>query len=164
MKSRADSLRALESNSFDVCVIGGGATGAGCALDSQLRSLRTALVDAGDFASATSSASTKLAHGGVRYLQQAVAEVDPGQLTVVREALTERRRMLQNAPHLAHARQFLVPCFSRFESLYYLAGLKLYDWLAGSARLGKSWNLSRVEALGGTADAHTAARFWSGHL
>lgn len=147
MKSRADSLRALESNSFDVCVIGGGATGAGCALDSQLRSLRTALVDAGDFASATSSASTKLAHGGVRYLQQAVAEVDPGQLTVVREALTERRRMLQNAPHLAHARQFLVPCFSRFESLYYLAGLKLYDWLAGSARLGKSWNLSRVEAL-----------------
>jgi len=147
MKSRADSLRALESNSFDVCVIGGGATGAGCALDSQLRNLRTALVDAGDFASGTSSASTKLAHGGVRYLQQAVAEFDPGQFKVVREALTERRRMLQNAPHLAHACQFLVPCFSRFERLYYLAGLKLYDWLAGSARLGKSSNLSRVEAL-----------------
>jgi len=147
MKSRADSLRALESNSFDVCVIGGGATGAGCALDSQLRGLRTALVDAGDFASGTSSASTKLAHGGIRYLQQAVAEVDPGQLKVVREALTERRLMLQNAPHLAHACQFLVPCFSRFESLYYHAGLKLYDWLAGSARLGKSFNLSRVEAL-----------------
>ena len=147
MKSRADSLRALESNSFDVCVIGGGATGAGCALDSQLRGLRTALVDAGDFASGTSSASTKLAHGGIRYLQQAVAEVDAGQLKVIREALTERRRMLQNAPHLAHACQFLVPCFSRLESLYYLAGLKLYDWLAGSARLGKSSNLSRVEAL-----------------
>lgn len=147
MKSRADSLHALESNSFDVCVIGAGATGAGCALDAQLRGLRTALVDAGDFASGTSSTSTKLAHGGIRYLQQAVAEIDPGQLKVVREALRERRLMLQNAPHLAHACQFLVPCFSRFERLYYLAGLKLYDWLAGSVRLGKSRNLSRVEAL-----------------
>ncbi len=147
MKSRADSLHALESNSFDVCVIGAGGTGAGCALDAQLRGLRTALVDAGDFASGTSSASTKLAHGGVRYLQQAVAEVDPGQLKVVREALTERRLMLQNAPHLAHACQFLVPCFSRFERLYYLTGFKLYDWLAGPARLGVSRNLSPAEAL-----------------
>jgi glycerol-3-phosphate dehydrogenase len=147
MKSRADSLHALESNSFDVCVIGAGGTGAGCALDAQLRGLRTALLDAEDFASGTSSASTKLAHGGIRYLQQAVGEIDPGQLKVVREALTERRLMLQNAPHLAHACQFLVPCFSRFESLYYLAGLKLYDWLAGSARLGKSRLLSRSEAL-----------------
>jgi glycerol-3-phosphate dehydrogenase len=147
MKTRADSLRALESESFDVCVIGAGATGAGCALDAQLRGLNTALVDAGDFASGTSSASTKLAHGGIRYLQQGVAEIDPGQFKVVREALTERRLMLQNAPHLAHARQFLVPCFSRFERLYYSLGLKLYDWLAGSARLGMSRRLSRTEAL-----------------
>jgi glycerol-3-phosphate dehydrogenase len=147
MKSRADSLRALESNSFDVCVIGAGATGAGCALDAQLRGLRTVLVDAEDFASGTSSASTKLAHGGIRYLQQAVGEVDPGQFKVVREALTERRLMLQNAPHLAHACQFLLPCFSRFERLYYLAGLRLYDWLAGSARLGETRNFSRAEAL-----------------
>jgi glycerol-3-phosphate dehydrogenase len=147
MKTRADSLRALESESFDVCVIGAGATGAGCALDAQLRGLRTALVDAGDFASGASSASTKLAHGGIRYLQQAVAELDPGQFKVVREALRERLLMLQNAPHLAHTRQFLVPCFSRFESLYYAVGLKLYDWLAGSARLGRSRLLSRSEAL-----------------
>ena len=147
MKTRADSLRALESGSFDVCVIGAGATGAGCALDAQLRGLRTALVDAGDFASCTSSASTKLAHGGIRYLQQAVAELDPGQFKVVREALVERLLMLQNAPHLAHTRQFLVPCFSNFESLYYAVGLKLYDWLAGSARLGVSRLLSRSEAV-----------------
>jgi glycerol-3-phosphate dehydrogenase len=147
MKTRADSLRTLESDSFDLCVIGAGATGAGCALDSQLRGLRTALIDAEDFASGTSSASTKLAHGGIRYLQQAVAEVDPAQIKVVREALTERRLMLQNAPHLAHARQFLVPCFSGFERLYYSLGLKLYDWLAGSARLGMSRRLSRTEAL-----------------
>jgi glycerol-3-phosphate dehydrogenase len=147
MKTRADSLRALESGSFDVCVIGAGATGAGCALDAQLRGLRSALVDAGDFASGASSASTKLAHGGIRYLQQAVAELDPGQFKVVREALRERLLMLQNAPHLAQTREFVVPCFSRFESVYYAVGLKLYDWLAGPARLGVSRRLSRSEAL-----------------
>src|SRR5580765_1965671 len=147
MKSRADALRALEFDSYDVCVIGAGATGAGCALDAQTRGFRTALVDAGDFASHSSSASTKLAHGGVRYLQQAVSEFDPGQLKVIREALRERRLMLQNAPHLAHSRHFLVPCFSRFEAFYFAIGLKLYAWLAGSMRLGKSRLLSRSEAL-----------------
>ena len=147
MKTRADALRALEFDSYDVCVIGAGATGAGCALDAQTRGFRTALVDAGDFASHTSSASTKLAHGGVRYLQQAVSEFDPGQLKVVREAVRERKLMLQNAPHLAHSRHFLVPCFSRFETLYFALGLKLYDWLAGSMSLGKSRLLSRSEAL-----------------
>src|SRR4029077_18321428 len=115
MKSRTDALRALEFDSYDVCVIGAGATGAGCALDAQTRGFRTALVDAGDFASHTSSASTKLAHGGVRYLQQAVSEFDPGQLKVIREAWRERKLMLQIAPHLTHPRHFLVPCFSRFE-------------------------------------------------
>ena len=147
MKTRADALRALEFSSYDVCVIGAGATGAGCALDAQTRGLRTALVDAGDFASHTSSASTKLAHGGVRYIQQAVSEFDAGQLKVVREALRERKLMLQNAPHLAHSRRFLVPCSSRFEALYFAIGLKLYDWLAGSMRLGKSRLLSRNKAL-----------------
>jgi len=148
MKSRTDALRALEFDSYDVCVIGAGATGAGCALDAQTRGFRTALVDAGDFASHTSSASTKLAHGGVRYLQQAVSEFDPGQLKVIREALRERKLMLQNAPHLTHSRHFLVPCFSRFEAFYFAIGLKLYDWLAGSMRLGKSRLLSRSEAMG----------------
>src|SRR5215470_1806652 len=147
MKTRGDALRALEFESYDVCVIGAGATGAGCALDAQTRGLRTALVDAGDFASRTSSGSTKLAHGGVRYLEQAFKEFDPGQLKVVREALRERKLMLQNAPHLAHACRFLVPCFSWWESFYYGVGLVLYDWLAGSMGLGRSQLLSRSEAF-----------------
>src|SRR5215475_8546549 len=147
MKTRDEALRALEFESYDVCVIGAGATGAGCALDAQTRGMRTALVDSGDFASRTSSASTKLAHGGVRYLEQAFKELDPAQLKVVREALRERKLMLQNAPHLAHVCRFLVPCFGRFESLYYGVGLKIYDRLAGSMRLGKSQILSRREAF-----------------
>src|SRR5438270_6879949 len=147
MKSRAEALRAIQSNSFDVCIIGAGATGAGCALDAQLRGLRTVLVDACDFASGSSSASTKLVHGGVRYLQQAFAQFDPGQLKVVRQALQERILMLENAPHLAHAREFVVPCFSRFHVLYYGLGLKLYDWFAGKATLGASRFLSRKQAL-----------------
>jgi glycerol-3-phosphate dehydrogenase len=146
MKSRAESLHAIASTDFDVCVIGGGATGSGCALDAHLRGLRTALVDGGDFASASSSASTKLAHGGVRYLQQAFADFDFGQLEVVREALRERAFMLHNAPHLAHARQFLVPCFSLFEMLYYASGLRLYDWFAGDATLQPSSVLSPSQA------------------
>src|SRR5215468_12379498 len=147
MKIRAEALRALEFESYDICVIGAGATGAGCALDAQTRGLRTALLDAGDFASCTSSASTKLAHGGVRYLEQALKEFDPGQLKVIREALRERKRMLQNAPHVARACRFLVPCFTWSERLYFGVGLTLYDWLAGSMRLGKSKVLSRSEAF-----------------
>ncbi len=147
MKSRSDALRNIATRQFDVCVIGAGATGAGCALDSQLRGFQTVLVDAGDFASATSSASTKLAHGGIRYLQQAVADLDFGQLKVVREALRERILMLHNAPHLVHSVKFVVPCFNRIELLYFGAGMKAYDWLAGNASLGSSRILSKQETL-----------------
>jgi|SRR5215470_4873132 len=147
MKNRPDALRSIAASQFDVCIIGAGATGSGCALDSQLRGFRTVLVDAGDFSAATSSASTKLAHGGVRYLQQAVAEFDFGQLKVVREALRERILLLQNAPHLAHALEFVVPCFSRWDILYYGFGMKLYDWFAGGASLGKSRILTKQETL-----------------
>src|SRR5207302_9477339 len=101
MRTRSIALSRIESETFDVCVIGGGATGAGCALDAQLRGLKTVLFDAGDFASATSSASTKLVHGGMRYLRQAIAELDLGQYHVVRRALRERKLMLHNAPYLA---------------------------------------------------------------
>src|SRR5215475_6172330 len=87
MKARAQALEAISGNVFDVCVIGGGATGAGCALDAQLRGLKTALVDGGDFASAASSASTKLVHGGVRYLEQAVKKFDVGEYRMVQAAL-----------------------------------------------------------------------------
>jgi glycerol-3-phosphate dehydrogenase len=131
MKTRAESLHDIAERTFDVCIVGAGATGAGCALDAQLRGLSTVLIDAGDFASATSSTSTKLAHGGVRYLQQAIRNFDLGQLTVLRRALHERTRMLRNAPFLAHSCEFLIPTFRRFDTLYYATGMKIYDWIAG---------------------------------
>jgi glycerol-3-phosphate dehydrogenase len=147
MKSRAAALEAARNQSFDVCVIGGGASGCGCALDAQLRGLRTVLVEAGDFASATSSASTKMAHGGVRYLEQAIREFDPQQFKVLNRALHERRRMLRNAPFLTRAQLFLTPCFRWFEVCYLETGLKLYDWIAGQASLAPSFFVSRGDVL-----------------
>jgi len=96
MKRRAEALQQIEGKSFDVCVIGGGATGSGCALDSQLRGLKTVQLEAGDFASATSSASTKMAHGGVRYLEEAIRHLDPREYRVLTQALRERRHMLES--------------------------------------------------------------------
>jgi glycerol-3-phosphate dehydrogenase len=147
MKSRTQSLNEIAGNSFDVCVIGGGATGAGCALDAQLRGFKTALLDGGDFASAASSASTKLVHGGVRYLEQAVKKLDVGEYRMVQAALGERIHMLKNAPHLAHAAEFLVPVFSRAQAVYYQIGMKMYDWIAGKNNLFPSRFLPREEAL-----------------
>src|SRR5713226_6898738 len=111
MKSRAVQQSNIAGKSFDVCVIGGGATGAGCALDAQLRGLRTVLIEATDFASGASSASTKLVHGGVRYLEQAVTTLDFAEFRMVKSALRERRSMLSNAPFLAHAAHFLIPVY-----------------------------------------------------
>lgn len=147
MRQRSETLERIRTTFYDVCVIGGGATGAGCALDAQLRGLKTVLVDAGDFGSATSSASTKLIHGGLRYLHQAVTALDFGQYRVVRRALRERALMLQNAPHLTCVRQFLVPCHTLPEAVYYSVGLKLYDWLAGKAVLSHSSFLRKTRAL-----------------
>jgi glycerol-3-phosphate dehydrogenase len=147
MKSRAEALKDIQNKSFDVCVIGGGATGSGCALDSQLRGLSAALVEAGDFASATSSASTKMVHGGVRYLEEAFRHLDPAEYKVVNRALHERIHMIKNAPFLAGAREFITPCYSRFDLAYYETGLKLYDWISGSASLAPSHFVSREEAL-----------------
>jgi glycerol-3-phosphate dehydrogenase len=147
MKSRSEALQSIAGQAFDVCVIGGGATGSGCALDSQLRGLTTVLVDAADFAGATSSASTKIVHGGVRYLEEAVTRLDAKQYRVVDRALHERLRMLKNAPYLARPMEFVVPCFRWFELAYFDAGLKLYDWIARGARLFPSHFLSREETL-----------------
>ncbi len=147
MKSRAEALHAVANQSFDVCVIGGGATGAGCALDAQLRGLKTALVEAADFASGASGASTKMVHGGVRYLEQAVRCLDLKEYEVVKRALRERLHMLRNAPFLTRTREFLTPCYSWRDVAYYGIGLKLYDWIAGSAGLAPSRFLSRDEAL-----------------
>ena len=147
MKRRAEQLRNIDGNSFDVCVIGGGATGAACALDAQLRGLRTVLLEAGDFAGATSSAATKIVHGGVRYLEEAIRDVDPKEYHVVVRALRERVRMLNNAPHLTRQLRFLIPSFHWLDVAYLDIGLKMYDWLAGSARIAPSKYVSRDETL-----------------
>ena len=147
MRSRAAQLSNIAGKSFDVCVIGGGATGAGCALDAQLRGLRTVLLDAGDFAGATSSTATKIIHGGVRYLEEAIKDVDPKEYHVVVRALHERVRMLDNAPHLTRKLEFLVPSFHWLDVAYLDIGLKIYDWLAGSARISPSKFVSREQTL-----------------
>ena len=147
MNPRLQTIRDIEGVQFDLCVIGGGATGAGSALDAQLRGLRTVLVDAGDFASGTSSASTKLVHGGVRYLEQAVKTFDLAEYRMVQGALHERASMLRNAPHLAHVAEFLVPVYSWFQATYFRIGLKIYDLLAGKKNLFPSKMFSRAETL-----------------
>ena len=147
MNSRAASLRSIAGQSFDVCVIGGGATGSGCALDSQLRGFRTVQLEANDYASATSSTSTKMAHGGVRYLEEAIRGFDPKEYTVLKRALHERIHMLRNAPFLTTTKQFITPCFRRLDIPYFEIGLKLYDWIAGRDALAPSKYLSRDETL-----------------
>jgi glycerol-3-phosphate dehydrogenase len=119
MKTRKAALGHIANSEFDVCVIGGGATGAGCSLDAQLRGLKTVVIEAGDFASGSSTASTKMVHGGVRYLQEAVNDLDINQYQLVERALRERLTMLRNAPHLTRTVEFLVPCFTNFEKIYY---------------------------------------------
>jgi len=147
MKNRKETIEHIANREFDVCVIGGGATGASCALDAQLRGLKTVLFDAGDFASGSSTASTKLAHGGVRYLQEAVQDLDVNQYHLVEDALRERAIMLRKAPHLTRTVEFLVPCFSNFEKIYYGLGMKMYDWISGKSSLLPSRLLTREEAL-----------------
>ena len=147
MKSRQVVLQNLAGKSFDLCVIGGGAVGAACALDARLRGLNVALVEAGDFAGATSSSATKIVHGGVRYLEEAVKDLDLREYRVVVRALHERGRMLDNAPHLTRKLEFLVPSYSWLNALYINIGLKIYDWLAGSARLPSSKFVNREQTL-----------------
>jgi glycerol-3-phosphate dehydrogenase len=120
---------------WDVVVVGGGATGAGVAVDAAARGYSVLLLERGDFGSGTSSRSTKLVHGGVRYLRQ-------GDISLVMEALRERGRLLKNAPHVAHDREFVVPCYRRFDVLFFGLGMKAYEFLAGRYRIGRSIMLS----------------------
>ncbi|KAL1295160.1 glycerol-3-phosphate dehydrogenase SDP6, mitochondrial [Arachis ipaensis] len=124
-------MAAGKGSPLDVLVIGGGATGSGTALDAVTRGLRVGLVEREDFASGTSSRSTKLLHGGVRYLEKAFLKLDYGQFKLVLHALEERKQVIENAPHLCHALPCMTPCFSWFEVVYYWAGLKVYDLVAG---------------------------------
>lgn len=122
MRSNARAVEALDGD-FDVVIIGGGATGLGAAVDAASRGYATALIEARDFANATSSRSTKLIHGGVRYLEQ-------GNIALVREALRERSILRANAPHLVSDLGFLVPAYRWYEAPYYGAGLFVYDVIA----------------------------------
>ncbi|MFO0966264.1 MAG: glycerol-3-phosphate dehydrogenase [Gemmataceae bacterium] len=126
-------LDRLAGGTFDLLILGGGITGAGVALDAVLRGLKVALIDKGDFASGTSSVSSKLVHGGLRYLEHA-------QLSLVREALTERGRLLRNAPHLVQPLRFLLPFYrgARVAPWQWRAALTLYDLLAGRANIRRS--------------------------
>lgn len=120
---------------WDVVVIGGGATGLGVAVDAAARGLKTLLLEQADFAKGTSSRSTKLVHGGVRYLAQ-------GDVALVFEALHERGLLLQNAPHLVRVQSFVIPNYSFFNKIFYGIGLKVYDLMAGRYRLHKTSLLS----------------------
>ena len=147
MRKREETLARVSTDFYDLCVIGGGATGAGCALDAQLRGLKTVLVDRGDFGCATSTASTKLIHGGLRYLELAVKEFDFAQYRVVRTALRERSLMMRNAPYLTRSRLLAVPCHSLAQALYSRVGIMFYDWLSGTTLLAPSYFLNRRACL-----------------
>jgi glycerol-3-phosphate dehydrogenase len=125
---------------WDLIIIGGGATGLGIALDGASRGYKTLLLEQSDFAKATSSRSTKLVHGGVRYMAQ-------GDLLLVMEALHERGLMLKNAPHLTFNQEFVIPCYSIWDVFMYTVGLKFYDLLAGKLSLGKSYYINPEKAL-----------------
>ncbi|KNH03694.1 glycerol-3-phosphate dehydrogenase [Perkinsela sp. CCAP 1560/4] len=133
---------------FDVLIIGGGATGAGCALDATLRGLDVAIIEKNDFASGTSSRSTKLIHGGVRYLEKAVFGLDLAQLILVYEALRERSIMINQAPHLCSIIPTMLPCYRWWEVPFYYAGLKTYDVVAALSKgtLKNSFAMFSAEA------------------
>jgi glycerol-3-phosphate dehydrogenase len=125
---------------WDIIIIGGGATGLGIALDASSRGFKTLLLEQSDFAKGTSSRSTKLVHGGVRYMAQ-------GDLFLVMEALHERGLMLKNAPHLTFNQEFIIPIYTLWDAIMYTVGLKFYDILAGRLSLGKSSFLNREKTL-----------------
>ncbi|RXM91365.1 Glycerol-3-phosphate dehydrogenase, mitochondrial [Acipenser ruthenus] len=176
LPSRESQLCALQNTKeFDVLVVGGGATGSGCALDAVTRNLKTALVERDDFSSGTSSRSTKLIHGGVRYLQKAIMKLDYEQALklkflfffqymMVKEALHERSNLLDIAPHLSAPLPIMLPVYNfktvlagkvivscifyRWWQLpYYWAGIKMYDLVAGGQCLKSSYVLSKAKAL-----------------
>ena len=136
-----------EGEPYDLLVIGGGATGSGIALDAATRGLRVALVEKDDFSSGTSSKSTKLVHGGVRYLEKAVWQLDYNQYKLVKEALKERKYFLDTAPHLSTWLPIMLPVQKWWQAPYFWMGTKAYDFLAGSEGIESSYFLTRSKAL-----------------
>lgn len=167
--NRNESLLRLKNEHFDICIIGAGASGAGCALDAVLRGYKVALIDRKDFASETSSRSTKLIHGGVRYLEQAFKNLDFAQLKQVRHGLEERHIVLNNAPHLARPLALMTPVSSWIEGLYFSIGLRMYDWFATNDSLPKSKWLKKKEVLSriptlNRSKLHSAVMYYDGQL
>jgi glycerol-3-phosphate dehydrogenase len=132
MFTRENQIQSLESQElWDIIVIGGGATGLGVALDAASRGYNTLLLEQVDYAKGTSSRSTKLVHGGVRYLAQ-------GNIDLVREALYERGLMLKNASHLVQNQSFIIPNYRNWDNFFYGFGMKVYDLLSGKLSFGAS--------------------------
>ncbi|ROW12965.1 hypothetical protein VPNG_04755 [Cytospora leucostoma] len=144
---RSGSEGADKTEEYDILVVGGGATGTGVALDAATRGLKVALVERDDFASGTSSKSTKLVHGGVRYLEKAVWNLDYSQYQLVKEALKERKYFLQTAPHLSEWLPIMLPLDKWWKAPYYWAGTKFYDFLAGSEGIESSYFLTKSKAI-----------------
>ena len=164
LPTRREALleRLRTPQTYDVAIVGGGATGLGVALDAAARGLRVVLVESCDFAKGTSSRATKLVHGGVRYLAQ-------GNIALVREALHERTTLLHNAPHLAQPLSFIMPSYKWWETPFYGAGLKMYDALAGKAALGPTEFLGREATLRHLPNAVPnnlcgGVRYWDGQF
>ena len=161
--NRSDLINRLKAQqTYDVAIIGGGATGLGVALDAAARGFSVVLVESHDFAKGTSSRATKLVHGGVRYLAQ-------GNISLVREALHERTRLLANAPHLAQPLAFVMPSYKFWEAPFYGVGLKMYDALAGKSGLGATEFLNRAETLRLLPTAQQAGlkggvKYWDGQF
>lgn len=136
-----------DTDEYDLVVIGGGATGTGVLLDAVTRGLKVALVERDDYASGTSSKSTKLVHGGVRYLEKAVMQLDYEQYAMVKEALHERRIFLKIAPYLSEPLPIMLPVYTYWQIPYFFAGMKLYDLLAGSQNMAGSYVMTRKATL-----------------
>ncbi|XP_033629601.1 glycerol-3-phosphate dehydrogenase, mitochondrial-like [Asterias rubens] len=148
LPTREQQIQTLQStHEYDVLVIGGGATGSGVALDAVSRGLKTAMVEKYDFSAGTSSRSTKLIHGGVRYLEKAIKGLDLEQYRLVKEALHERANLLEIAPHLSSPLPIMLPVYKWWQLPYFWAGIKMYDLVAGRQCLRSSYVLSKTRAL-----------------
>jgi glycerol-3-phosphate dehydrogenase len=137
----------MNDKTYDIVIIGGGATGSGIALDATLRGFKCLLLEKNDFAEGTSSRSTKLVHGGVRYLETAIKKLDKDQYALVKEGLKERYRILQNAPHLAHSITLVTPLYKWYEIPYIYIGLFLYDLIAGKKSLGHTQIVGKKQLI-----------------
>lgn len=161
--TRATTFQTLSQDRvYDLAIVGGGATGLGVALDAALRGFSVVLLESHDFAGGTSSRSTKLLHGGVRYLAQ-------GNVALVREALAERAAVLRIAPHLAQPLPFVMPSYAWWQTSFYGLGLNLYDMMAGRAGLGRTERLDRAQtlaALPGLQPKHLrgGVKYWDGQF